>query len=82
MEVPFEPEVQAKLEQMARETGRAAVELVRDAVAGYIDEVAGPREMLTTRYDDIQSGKVKLIDGEGAFAQLHERIEAARKANG
>jgi predicted DNA-binding protein len=82
MEVQFEPEVQAKLEQMARESGRAAVELVRDAVAGYIDEVAGPREMLNSRYDDIKSGKVKLIDGEGAFAQLHERIEARRNANG
>ncbi len=69
----FEPEVQAKLEQMARESGRDAVELVRDAVAGYSDEGAGLREMLDSRYDDIKSGKVKLIDGERAFAQLHER---------
>ena len=38
---------------MARESGRAAVELVRDAVAGYVDEVAGTRDTLNSRYDDI-----------------------------
>jgi len=40
MEVHFEPEVQAKLDQMARESGRDAVELVKDAVAGYVEELA------------------------------------------
>ena len=81
MEVQFEPDVQAKLEQMARESGRAAVELVQAAVAGYVDELARPREMLNSRYDDIESGKVKLIDGEEAFARLHERIEARRNSH-
>ena len=80
MEVQFEPDVQARLEQMARESGRAAVELVRDAVAGYVDEVAGTRDTLNSRYDDIKSGKVKLIDGEEAFARLHERIDARRNS--
>lgn len=80
MEVQFEPDVQAKLEQMARESGRAAIELVRDAVAGYVDEVEGTREMLNSRYEDIKSGKVKLVDGEEAFARLHERIEARRNS--
>ncbi len=78
MEMQFEPEVQAKLEQMALESGRAAAEVVRDAVAGYVDELAKPREMLHSRYSDIKSGKVKLIDGEQAFALLHASIEARR----
>ncbi len=43
MEVQFERNVQAKLEQMARESGRAAVELVQDAVPGYVDELAASR---------------------------------------
>ena len=34
MEVHFTPEVQTKLEQMARETGRPSNELVVDAVIG------------------------------------------------
>ena len=80
MEVQFEPDLQAKLDQMARESGRAAIELVRDAVAGYVDEIGGTRDMLNSRYDDIESGKVKLIDGEEAFARLRERIDARRNS--
>lgn len=82
MEVQFEPSVQAKLEQMARESGRAAVELVQDAVAGYVDELAGTREMLNSRYDDIKSGRVKLIPGDEVFARLREKSEARRATSG
>jgi len=76
MEVHFKPDVQAKLEQMARDSGRPADELVQDAVAGLCDDLAGTREMLDSRYDDIKSGRVKLIPGEEAFARLRERIDA------
>lgn len=78
MEVQFEPDVQAKLDQLALESGRSAAEFVKDAVTGYVDELAGTRALLNSRYDDIKSGKVKLIDGEEAFARLHERIDARR----
>jgi predicted transcriptional regulator len=46
VEVQFEPEVQAKLERIARESGRDPVELVKDAVAGYVDEMASTTQML------------------------------------
>ena len=36
MEVHFKPDVQAKLEQMARESGRPSNELVEDALIGYL----------------------------------------------
>lgn len=78
MEIQFEPDVQAKLDQLARDSGRSAAEFVKDAVAGYVDELAGTRQMLDIRYDDIKSGKVKLIDRAEAFARLHERIDARR----
>lgn len=80
MEVQFQPAVQAKLEQMANESGRGLAELVQDAVAGYVHEFAGTREMLNSRYQGLQNGSVKLVDGEEAFAVLHERIEARRKS--
>ena len=80
MEVQFEPDMQAKLELMARESGRPASELVKDAVAGYVEDLGGTREMLNSRYDDIKSGEVKLIPGEEAFARLHERITARRNS--
>jgi hypothetical protein len=80
MEVQFEPAVQAKLEQIARESGLDAVQLVQDAVAGYVDELAGTREMLDSRYDDIKSGKVKMIPGEEVEAYFREKSAAARRS--
>ena len=79
MEVHFSPEVQAKLEQMVRESGRPSEELVEDAVGGYFDELARTREMLDRRFDDLESGRVKPIDGEEAYRRLMEKTEAQRR---
>jgi predicted transcriptional regulator len=79
MEVHLKPDVQAKLEQMARESGRPSEELVEDAVAGYFDELAHTREMLDRRFDDLKSGSVKPIDGEEAYRRLMEKTEAQRQ---
>ena len=78
MEVHFNPDLQAKLDKLAIETGRATGELVEDVVAGYFDELAQTREMLNSRYDDLKSGMVKPIDGEEAFVRLKEKTEAQR----
>ena len=78
MEVHFTPDVQAKLEQMARESGRPSGELVEDAVIGYFDELAHTREMLDRRYDDLESGRVNAIDGEEAYRRLREKTDAQR----
>ena len=75
----FSPEVQAKLEQMVRESGRPSEELVEDAVVGYFDELARTREMLDRRFDDLESGRVKPIDGEEAYRRLMEKTEAQRR---
>jgi hypothetical protein len=72
------PELEAKVEQWLADTGRPVEELVEDAMAGYFEELAQVRETLDSRYDDIKSGKVKLIPGEEAFARLMEGIEARR----
>ena len=79
MEVRFTPEVQAKLEQMARETGRPSDKLVEDAVTGYFDELAQARETLDRRFDDLESGRVKPVDGEEAYRSLMEKTEAERQ---
>jgi len=80
MEVRFKPDVQAKLEQMARESGRPSEELVEDAVIGYFDELAYTREMLDRRYDDLESGRVQPMDGEEAYRRLMEKTEAQRRS--
>jgi len=72
------PEIQAKLEQWANQTGRPAEELVEDVMAGYFDDLAEVRQTLDSRYDDIKSGKVRLIPGDVAYARLMESIEARR----
>jgi predicted transcriptional regulator len=79
MEVHFKPDVQAKLDQMARESGRPSDELVEDAVIGYFDELAHTREMLGQRFDDLESGRVKPIDGEEAYRRLMEKTDAQRQ---
>ena len=79
MEVHFKPDVQAKLDQMARESGRPSGELVEDAVIGYFDELAHTREMLDRRFDDLESGRVKPIDGEEAYGRLMEKTDAHRQ---
>jgi hypothetical protein len=79
MEVQFTPDVQAKLDKLAIDTGRAPGELVEDVIAGYFDELAQTRQMLDSRYDDLKSGRVKPIGGGEMKARLRAR-SAARQA--
>jgi hypothetical protein len=78
MEVHFAAELQAKLDELVIETGLTPDELLADAMAGYVAELAQTREMLNGRYDDLKSGGAKLIDGEEAFSRLKARTEAQR----
>jgi predicted transcriptional regulator len=67
------PELQAKLEQWVADTGRSAEELVEDAMADYFDQMTRMRENLDSRYDDIESGRVKLIPGEEVEAYFRNK---------
>jgi hypothetical protein len=58
---------------------RTSDELVEDAVIGLLDELAQTREMLDRRYDDLENGRVQLIDGEEAYRRLMEKTEAQRR---
>ena len=79
MEVRFTPDVQAKLDQMARDTGRPSDELVQDAVIGLFDELSFTREMLDRRYRDLETGRVQPIDGEEAYRLLMAKTEERRR---
>jgi predicted transcriptional regulator len=78
MDVNLTPDLAAKLERLASETGRPKDELVQDAMAGYFAELSQVREMLDHRYDDIKSGRIKPVDGEAAFTQLRQKSQARR----
>ncbi len=75
MEVHFTPDVQAKLEQVPRESGCRSEEVIEDALTGYFDELRYKREMLDRRYADLESGKVTPTDGEAFFERLRLRDE-------
>lgn len=75
MEVHLKPETESQLQELAAKTGRAPDELVEDAMAVYLQELAQTREMLDGRYDDMKSGRVKPIDGEAFFESLRQREE-------
>ena len=78
MQINLTPQTQAKLDKLALETGRNADELVEDALAGYLDDVAELREELDTRYGDLKNGRVVPIDGDIALAQLREKSRMRR----
>lgn len=73
MEVHLKPETESRLQELAARTGRAPEELVEDAMAGYLAELADVRTMLDSRYDDIKSGRLKAVDGDEAFNRLQSK---------
>ncbi len=79
MEVHLKPETESRLNELASKSGRPTDDLVEDAMAGYLGEVAEVRNMLDGRYDDIKSGRVKPMDGEVFFESLHQREEELLK---
>jgi predicted transcriptional regulator len=64
MVVKLKPETESRLQQLAATTGRAPAELVEDAMAGYLAELAEVRTTLDSRYDQIKSGLVRAISGD------------------
>ncbi len=79
MEVHFKPETESRLNELAAKTGRPTDDLVEDAMAGYLAELAEVRDTLDSRYDDIKSGRVKPIDGEAFFESLRQREDESLK---
>ncbi|MBT9332510.1 hypothetical protein [Paracidobacterium acidisoli] len=73
MDVHLNPELQTKIEQRAAETSRTPEEIIEEAISGYFEKLAHVREKLGRRYNEIKSGKVKLLDGEACFEALRRR---------
>jgi predicted DNA-binding protein len=80
MEIQFKPETEARLRELENESGRPAQELIEDAMSAYLAEVAELRRVIDTRYDEVQSGRVKPIDGEEVLARLRSKSKQRRDA--
>ena len=70
--------MQSRVDQLVLETGRPMDKLLEDAMAAYVSELTQTRALLDSRYDDIKTGKVQLIDGEEAFAILTRKTAEQR----
>ncbi len=79
MEVHLKPETESRLNELASKSGRPTDDLVEDAMAGYLGEVAEVCNMLDNRYDEIKSGRVKPVDGETFFERLRRREDELLK---
>ena len=79
MEIHFTPETEKKLKDLAAQAGReTADELVQDVIEEYFGDLAQTREMLDRRYDDLESGRVKPIQGDEVIARLRAKSAAYR----
>jgi len=78
MNVTLRPETESRLQELAARTGRTPNDLVEDAMAGYLEELAQTREMLDSRYDDLKGGRVTPLDGEKTFADLRRKSQERR----
>jgi predicted DNA-binding protein len=81
MEVRFKPETESRLIELAARIGRPPDDIIEDAMAGYLSELAEVRSTLDSRYDDIKSGRTKPIDGEAFFEGLRRREDDLLKKN-
>ena len=72
------PELARKLSDLAEKSGRAADDLIQDALVGYFEELGILRSSLDARYDELKTGRVQLIDGEKAFDALKPKSEQRR----
>jgi integrase len=77
MKVHFKLETESRLTELASKSGRAPGDLVEDALAGYLAEVAEVREMLDGRYDDIRGLRIPVADGRGLCANISRRVFVA-----
>lgn len=81
MEVHVTPETAKKLKDLAATSGRAPEDIVEDALAGYLEEVASVRKTLDSRYDDLKSGRVKPIEARRHSGSCAKRASADYRAD-
>lgn len=79
MEVRLKPETELRLNDLASKSGRPTDDLIEDAMAAYLTEVAELRRLLDTRYDEVKTGRVKPLDGEAFFEDLRRREQDSQR---
>ncbi|MEP7308513.1 MAG: hypothetical protein ABJA98_23660 [Acidobacteriota bacterium] len=77
MEVHLTPDLERKLKTLAVESGRAADEMVQDAVAGYVDEFTEMRAHIEEGF--LQAERGDLLDAAEVRREVQARKDAWRQ---
>jgi predicted DNA-binding protein len=78
MAIHITPEHEARINELARQTGRENADVLGEVIDSYFEELARINATLDRRYDEITSGQVEPIGGEEVFERLRRKSEERR----
>jgi predicted DNA-binding protein len=78
MSIQLTPEHEARIKELARQTGRDNTEVLGEVIDSYFEELGRINATLDRRYDEIKSGEVKPIRGDEVFERLRRKSEERR----
>jgi predicted DNA-binding protein len=78
MSIQLTPEHEARIKELARQTGRDNAEVLGEVIDSYFEELGRINATLDRRYDEIKSGQVKPISGDEVLERLQRRSQERR----
>jgi predicted DNA-binding protein len=78
MSIQLTPEHEARIKELARQTGRDNTEVLGEVIDSYFEELGRINATLDRRYDEIKSGQVEPINGDEVFERLRRKSEERR----
>ena len=75
MSLEIKPCQEAKIAALATTTDRDKAEILNEVIDSYFDSLDDVREMLDRRFDDVKSGRVKVLTPE----QLREDLDRRKR---
>jgi predicted DNA-binding protein len=80
MSIQLTPEHEARIKELARQTGRDNTEVLGEVIDSYFEELGRINATLDRRHDEIKSGEVQPITGDEVFERLRRKSEQRRAA--
>ena len=78
MSIQLTPEHEARIKELARQTGRDNTEVLGEVIDSYFEELGRINATLDRRCDEIKSGQVEPINGDEVFERLRRKSEERR----
>ena len=78
MSMQLTPEHEARINDLARQTGRDNADVLSEVIDSYFEELARIHATMDRRYDEIKSAYVKPVSGDEVFERLRRKSEERR----